>query len=179
MSNYIYSCNDPGVLVYNPCVKELGRIRAFFYIRSSYTFADPTDPAEWTSAIASGDVILVQNTRGNKDKSGRIGAPGFGNQKEITVTRDFTINYMHREVIEDTNIDFYNDMNYSDGYYCGFVTQTKLWVYEAENIVTVDADIVVEEGIDTMVLFNVAVTFIADNLALPYEIPAGIFVNLG
>jgi len=178
MSNYLYSCNDPGELIYNPCITELGRIRAFFYVRTSYTFSDPTDPAEWTSAIASGDVIIVQNTTGNKDKSSRIAGSGFGNQKDMTIARDFTVHYMHREVTEDANTDFYDAMNFSDGYYCGFITQTKLWLFQPENVVSVDADIIVEEGIDTRVLFDVTVAFIGQTLATPFEIPSGIFVNV-
>ena len=38
-------------------VSRPGGIRKFAFIKCDYVFTDITDPAEWTAAIASGDVI--------------------------------------------------------------------------------------------------------------------------
>ena len=54
-------------------VSRPGGIKKFAFIKCDYTFTDITDPAEWTAAIASGDVIgsglvLAQKPKGSFTK---------------------------------------------------------------------------------------------------------------
>ena len=61
-TNMSYSCFD-NLPVYSENVCEINRltgISAVAVIDNDYTFLDYTDAAEWTAAIAAGDVAIIK-----------------------------------------------------------------------------------------------------------------------
>jgi hypothetical protein len=168
-----YACLNYGTFVFDPCVRERGRVGGVAFKKACYTFADITDPNEWDTAIASGDVLLLLNVRGDKPKASTTAIPGYGRQKDINIVKDFTLNYKQAEVTDDANADFYNDLFFSNDLEIIYVTETKLWLNSG--VVRIDVDTVVQEAIETIVEWDVTVTWQSQEVGIPYDIPTGVF----
>ena len=168
-------CNitQPGIQQ-DYCAKELGRITAIAFIRTdNATLSGYTTANEWLNGIANGTIHVIKNVRGEKPKSSAVKIDGFGLQKEFSVSRDFTLTYEHPDVVN--NEDFYNAINYNNSFRVAYYTQGgKIWVGGSE-VANVDADAVIQQGLDTIIVNNVAVTWSAQSAHIAYTAPANVF----
>ena len=74
-----------------PCpTKELGGVRSIVLKKQTYTFADTTDPTEWTNAICNKDVYIIPFTRGSVAVSAVENA-GFGDTSTVVDGFDYTL----------------------------------------------------------------------------------------
>jgi hypothetical protein len=155
------------------CANEEGRIIGVAFMRSDHTVTDPTSLTQWQNAIAAGEVVVIKNVRGAKPKSTPVQIDGYGRQKTKNVGREFTATYSHPDVIG--NEGFYNVANYDGSHSFWYYTQgNKIWS-TGDAIANIDADTVVEEGLDTAIAWDVAISWADQDIPEAYDAPAGIF----
>lgn len=176
MANFY--CSDP-VPPYVPdaCANEPGRVVAIAYIRTDFEFTNPEDETEWNTGIAAGQIIVINNTRGEKPKASPTTIDGFGLQRTRTVGYERTLTYQHSDV--RGNEDFYDALNFSQNYRLAYVTPGEdslgvLWLTYAA-VANVDADNVTPPEIDSIVHWDVAVSWSENKMAKSYTAPTGIF----
>lgn len=167
--------NQPGIQQ-DFCAKEPGRVTAVAFIRTdNATLSGYTTAAEWIAGIANGTIHVIKNVRGEKPKSSVVTADGFGLQKTYSVGRDHTLTYEHPDVIN--NEDFYNALNYNNSFRLAYYTQGgRIWVGGNETC-NVDADYVIQSALDSIIIFNVTVTWTAQSMHVAYNAPAGVFTT--
>lgn len=165
--------NQPGIQQ-DLCAKEPGRITAVAYIRTdNATLSGYTTANEWISGVANGTIHIIKNVRGEKPKSSNVTSDGFGLQKTFNVGRDFTATYEHPDVVN--NEDFYNALNYNNSFRFAYYTQGgKVWVGGSE-VCNIDADYVISTALDSIIIWNVVVTWTAQSTPVAYTAPAGVF----
>lgn len=170
---YPSGCDDEiPAHVCDPCGEiEGGRVRSVAFIKTSFEFTDPTDPTEWQEGFASGDIILIPDTRGNYDGGAEVEGQGFGDQ----VTR--LTGYNHQLQYQDPNYapnwTFYDLVKRTRGYKVAFRTATKIHLVNAT--VQVIPKNPVQEDPNTDVLWDVLVKWASLSSPRPYDVPPGIF----
>ena len=157
------------------CANAAGRILAVAYLRSDHAITDPTNSGQWNTGIGNGTVVIIKNVRGAKPKASPVQVDGFGRQKTRTVGFERTLTYSHPDVIG--NEDFYNVLNFDSSHSIAYFTQDgSIWFPPSDNpIANVDADAVVEEGLDTSIFWDVAVNWAAQDMNTAYTAPADVF----
>lgn len=157
------------------CANEPGRIIAIAYIRTD-SLLDPstyTSVGTWTSEIAAGRAFVIKCVRGSKPPSTANDIDGYGRQATRSVSRNFTANYRHADVID--NIDFYNVMNFSTSFKVAMYTPGGIAFIEETNTVNIDADYEIVEGLDSIIDWNVNLTWINTLMPLSFDVPDTIF----
>ena len=158
------------------CANEEGRIIAIAYLRVDNEITDPTVKAQWDTAIAAGKAIIIQNVRGAKPVGSPVTADGFGRQKTKTVSYDRTLSYQHPDVID--NEDFYNVLNFDNSHLISYYTAGgKIWMPPTDEspIVNVDADPIIEEALDSSIVFDVQTSWASQKMHTAYDAPSGVF----
>lgn len=165
--------NVPGIQQ-NICAKEPGRITAVAFIRTdNTTLSGFTTAGEWVNGIANGTIHVIKNVRGEKPKSSPIQLDGFGEQKTFNVGRDFTCTFEHPDVIN--NEDFYNAFNYNNSHRFSYYTPGgRIWVNN-DVVCNVDADYVITNALDSIIIWNVNVTWSTQNMHVAYNAPVSVF----
>lgn len=169
-------CNDPvPAFVQDLCANEPSRVIAVAYIRAdNTTLSGYTTAAEWINGIANGTITIIKNVRGEKPKSSPVTKPGFGRQKTFTVGYERSLTYEHPDVVG--NEGYYDAMNFNNSYRIAYFTQGGLiWVPQSTDVVNVDADHVVSQDSDDIIIWNVAVKWSAQKMHKAYTAPAGVF----
>ena len=160
-----HSCSDC------PDNQEHGRIRGVAYIHKSYTFADPTDPTEWQSAIAAGKVIIIPKTNGSYDGGTPIEGPGYGDQESTNLGSRFSAVY--KDPNYAGNVTFYNVLKRSRNWKFCYLTETKLRI--TRKTVTVFPKDPVQDDITSLVEWEVTVKWMDTQFGEAFDIPDGIF----
>lgn len=157
------------------CANEEGRIIAVALLRVDHAITTPTSKAQWDAGVADGTVIIIKNVKGSKPKASPITVEGFGRQKTRTVGYDRTAQYMHPDVVG--NEDFYNALNFNSSYTWAFYTSGgKIWFPPSDDpVVNIDADYDVPEGLDTTIIWDVAVGWSSQEMHTAYDAPSGVF----
>ena len=158
------------------CANEEGRIIAIAYLRVDHQITDATVKAQWTAAIADGTAIIIQNVRGQKPVGSPVTKDGFGRQKTKTVSYDRTLSYQHPDVIG--NEDFYDVLNFDNSHQIAYYTAgKKVWMppVDEEPVVNVDADPIIEEALDSDIVFDVQVGWAAQKMNTAFDAPTGVF----
>lgn len=159
-----YSCN--------PCPAfEYGRVRSVAFIKNTYTFIDPSDPAEWATAIANGNVIVVWKTSGSYDGGSTTEAPGFGDQISTNGNTTHVLTLKDPNYIE--NCDFYNAIKNSSDYYLAFRTSSQIHFSGAP--VTITPKNPVADDINSVVTWEATIKWTNPDSPCPFNTPAGIF----
>ena len=168
----IYCDNVPD-FVLDACATEKGRITAVAYIRSDFEFTDPTDANEWQTGIDAGQIKIVKKVRGAKPVATPTEIDGFGLSRTKTVGFDRTADYAHENV--EGNEDFYDVLNFDNSHRFAFVTaDDKVWIGDSA-LANINADSVIEEGLDSIVYWQVSVQWSSNVIHKAYDIPTGIF----
>lgn len=157
------------------CAGELGRIIAIAYLRSDAVMTTPTVSTEWTTGLANGTIVIIKNVRGAKPKGTATTIDGFGRTKTKTMSYDRSLTYSHPDVID--NVDFYDVLNYDGSHSIAYFTQSgHIWMPPAGSPkANVDADYTIEEGLDSIIVWDVSVGWAAQGMNVPYVAPANIF----
>lgn len=176
MSVYYPSSTCGGVAIpaysCNPCpAYEYGRVRSIAYVKNSYTFIDPTNSAEWTAAIASGDVIVVWKTQGAYDGGSTQELTGFGDSISVNGNTTHVLTYKDPNYTE--NCDFYNAIKGSSDYYIAFRTSSQVHFSNAP--VTITPKNPIADDINSVVVWDVQVKWTNPDSPCPYTTPDGIF----
>jgi hypothetical protein len=157
------------------CANTEGRILAIAYLRSDHAITNPTDSGQWNTGLGNGTVVIIKNVRGAKPKGAPVQIDGFGRQKTRTVGYERTATYAHPDVID--NVDFYDVLNFDSSHSIAYFTQSgHIWMPPSENpVANIDADYTIEEGLDTSIVWDVAVTWAAQTMNVPSVAPADVF----
>ena len=157
------------------CANVEGRIGAIAYLRTDHAITDPTNQGQWNTGIGNGTVVIIKNVRGAQPKGTPLTIPGFGRQKTRTVGYERTMTYQHPDVLG--NEDFYNILNFDSSHSIAYFTlDGSIWFPPSDNpIANVDAGTIVEEGLDTSIVFDVAVNWAAQDMHIAYDAPADVF----
>lgn len=150
------------------CANEPGRIIAIAAVRTDATVkTSQTSLSAWNADIAAGRVKIIKNVRGSKDKSAPVTVDGFGRSQTRTVSRDFTLNYFHPDVIG--NEDFYNGINYNEDHHVWFYTQgEKIWD-PGDPTGDWDGDFTIEAGLNSSIMWDVTVTWSGKYVPVAYD----------
>lgn len=158
-----YSCN--------PCpTYEFARVRSIAFVKNSYTFTDPTSPAEWASAINANNAIVIYATSGSYD-SAQDELVGFGDSETVNGGSTHTLVYKDPNTTE--NCDFYNAIKQSTDYTLWFRTSSKIW--EAGAPVTITPKMIVADNLKEVLTYEVTVKWQNSDLPCPYDTPDNIF----
>lgn len=176
MSVYYPSGNcGPGEIPQYTCTPcgdyEYSRIRSMAFVKTSFSFTDPSDPTEWNTALAAGDAIVLYAVSGSYDGGSTTESPGFGDQETINAGTTHVITYRDPNVAD--NCDFYNAIKYSSQYTAWFKTSSKIWSADAPVTITPKAP--VTDDIKAVMAYEVTVKWSNPDMPCPYDIPDGIF----
>lgn len=170
---YPAGCSDDlGQHICSPCPDtEQGRIRHVAFIKDSFVFVNPEDSTEWDTGIASGDIKIVPNVNGTFDGGTTTFGRGYGAVPKKKTGKVFKAPYFDPNLVG--NDTFYNALSNSLNWRIALVGATIMRI--SDNAVTIDAKDVVEEPIDSEVVWNVEVEFSQKDNPVHYSIPTGIF----
>lgn len=157
----------------DPCGDiENGRIRSVAFIADDFTFVDPTNPVEWAAGVAAKKIIIIAQTNGSFDGGSEILTPGYGDMVERLVGYNFTATYKDPDY--GNNADFYNGIKLGRGYKFAYRTSSKTHITEV-NVQVIPKNPVAEEP-TSEVVWEVLVKWADDNLPVPFNTPANVFV---
>ena len=160
----VYSCN--------PCPDyEYGRVRSVAYVKNTFSFTDPTSPAQWAAGILADDIIVVWQTKGLYDGGVTAELVGFGDSITINGNTTHTLTYDDPNYKE--NCDFYNAIKFSQEYYGVFRTSTQIHLTGAP--ITVTPKNPVADDINSVVTWNVTWKWTNPDSPCAFNTPAGIF----
>ena len=86
------------------------------------------------------------------------------------------MSYQHPDVIG--NEDFYNVLNLDNSHQVAYYTAgKKIWMppTDEEPVANVDADTIVEEALDSDIVFDVQVGWAAQKMNTSFDAPTGVF----
>lgn len=119
----------------NPCPPtETGRVRSVAFVKTTYTFINPSSTAEWTNAIASGDAVVIWQTQGTYDGGATAELVGYGDLPFYNGNVTHTLTFKDPNFYQ--NCDFYNAMRLSQQYTIWFRTSSLIWASGSAVIVT-------------------------------------------
>lgn len=150
--------------------KELGDIRSIFLVKKSYTFADITNTAEWTTAIQNRNVFTFPYTRGSLAQSPNE-QPGFGDIPTTIDNYEFTLSAFDPNYI--ANWTFWNSINKSKNWKIGYRTETQ--VHLSDNAALINAMTPIAEDKKQAILWNVTFKFIQEFSPRSHNTPDGVF----
>lgn len=168
---YTPGCANPPAPTCQDCpTKELGGVRGIWLQKSSYTFADITNPTEWEAAICSQDVFVFPFTNGSVTQDINE-TTGYGNTPMTQDSISYTVDF--HEPQYKNNIAFWNFFKKSFSYKIGYKTETLLHLSSTAAQISVKAPVNVD--IKTKIDLNVIAKFTQEDMIVPVTAPATIF----
>lgn len=150
--------------------KELGRVRSIFLQKTSYTFTDITDPAEWDAAIQSRDVYVFPYTKGTFTMT-EVLTQGFGNVDEDVDSYECVLAVMEPNFA--SNCEYWNSMKAAHNYNVGWRSQTK--IYKSDVAATIIPKFKIDDDLKSKVIWDLGFKFVQEGLPCPIDMPVGIF----
>jgi hypothetical protein len=150
---------------------EHGRVRSVAFLKKTFAFTDPTDPTEWETGIANGDIIVIPEVLGSFNGGDPVTGTGYGDQSEKLTGYNFEL--LFKDPNYANNADFYNAIKSSRGYRVAYRTEN--FVHISDNTVSVVPKNPVTEDLTSEVVWDVAVRFSQGDLPAPVATPDGIF----
>lgn len=150
---------------------ESGRIRSAGFIKTSFNFADPSNPVEWRAGINNRSIVLIDGVIGSFDGGTEVEGPGYGSQATKLLGYDFTANF--RDPNYKQNAAYYNALKNSKAYKFFYVTESL--VHITNNAVGVIPKNPVAEDLTSDVVWDVTVKWSDKDLPEPYDKPDKIF----
>lgn len=156
----------------DPCeVIEGGRVRSMAFIKSTFAFVDPSNPTEWEAGFASGDIILIPQTKGTFDGGAEVESPGYGDQ--VTRLTGYNFQLQYQDPNYKLNCSFYNTLKNSRAYKAAYRTETQIHIIDTT--VQVIPKNPVQEDTNSEVVWDVLVKWSGPDVPCPYDVPPGIF----
>lgn len=164
----------------DPCQDyEKSRVRSGGVVSSAYkaTLAvNPESAALWTAGIESGDIVIIPKVVGSLDAPDPITGPGYGDDLETILGRDFTLTL--RDPNYKNNCNFYNTLKKQNGMWHG-IYRTGTQTHITDETVTIDARAPITETLEDNVEWNVTMKWRSQNSPCPFDTPDGIFSCFG
>jgi hypothetical protein len=152
--------------VCDDCVDgERGGISSIALIDKDYELTDPTSSTEWLAGITAGKIIVVPATRGTFDGGSAVTAPGYGRIAQITTGYNFTL--AARDPAYKQNQTFWNLIKKRKDLKVAYCTETLVHISDVP--VSITPTNPVEEGVDTVVDWQVNFTWTSSNLPEPHD----------
>ena len=157
--------------VCNPCpTTEKGRVRSVALVKPTYTFLDPTDPAEWLTAINAGHIVMIPSVRGKYDGGAEKKGEGYGGELERLMNYSYALDW------KDLNFygvkSFYDTIDKNPVWNLCFFTGLIGWLVTAAcTITTKDA---VTEDIESDVVWEAKAVWQSLYKPTKFLAPAGI-----
>jgi hypothetical protein len=170
-------CAQVPAFVVPECTVETGRVVALAFIHKDIfdaIYADPSNASNWVDGSYSSDLEVFQEVRGTYSGGQPTTVSGLGSQANRTVNATHTLTVQVEGV--KGNEDFWNEIQKSNDYRVAFVVGGNYDLLFIQNKdVSIYANVPVEEGLDTEVLWNVTVEW--QDIVNPKtsNVPAGIF----
>ena len=165
--------------------KRKGGISAVFIIKiDQVSITDWENATQWATAIANGDVILIQEVRGAYPQPSPIESDrliGCGAETELDGW-DHTMTWKDRAVNEANN-QFYGDLNGCTYHFGFFDCQPNgtdiIHVVELNEVSFVCPPATIEEGTSTVQMYNCTAKWTSnfDEFPVQYSAPAGVFAT--
>lgn len=179
---YYPTCPDEDLAEYqcDPCAnREKGKVRSAAYIHTSYLAtvqANPTSTAVWQTGIANETIIIIPMVIGSLDTPDPITGPGYGDDDEEILGRQFTLAFRDPNYIQNCN--FYNGLKRKKGqYYVAYRTETQTHI--STKTVSVDTRAPITETITDNVEWNVTNRWTDEDQPCPFDTPEEIFTCFG
>lgn len=159
-----YSCTDCPEL-------EFGRVSSFAFITNSFVFTDISNPVEWNTGIANGDIIVVWETQGSYDGGTPSELPGYGRREFSLGSTSHILNI--KDPNYKNNCDFYNSIKYSSNYKGAYVTSSQ--VHLIDSPITIIPKNPVADDLKSVVNWDVTIKWVGSDSPCPANKPDGIF----
>lgn len=164
----------------DPCDDyEKGRIRSVGFVSASYKAtlaANPQNFTLWQTGIESEDIILIPKVVGALDAPDPITGPGYGDDIETILGRDFTLTW--RDPSYKNNCNFYNTLKRKNGQYYA-IYRTGSQTHISDVTVTIDARAPVTENLEDNVEWNGSAKWRSQDSPCPFDTPDGVFECFG
>lgn len=159
------------------CPDESGRVVALALIHKDIfdaIYADPSNASLWVDANYAADLHIFQEVRGSYSGGEPVEVGGLGSQDTRVVNATHTLT-CRVESVRD-NEDFWNQLAKSHNYRPAFVVGGDYdLLMIANKDCSIYANVPVEEGLDTEVLWNVNIKWKDFNNPKTSAVPPGIF----
>lgn len=168
--------SDLPFYICDPCNGiEQARVRSVFFVSDAYyatLMANPSDPTVWETGIESEDIIIIPRTSGTLDAPDPLVGPGFGDEIETVLGRDFTLVWSDPNYKQNCN--FYNTLITKGGvYHVGYRTLSQTHVSLEK--VSLDAKAPVTENDSDLVTWQGRAKWRSRVNPCPFDTPVGIF----
>ncbi len=168
--------NELPFYICDPCNGiEQARVRSVAFVTDSYyatLIAAPTDIAVWETGIENEDIIIIPKTSGTLDAPDPIVGPGFGDDVETVLGRDFTLAWSDPNYKQNCN--FYNTLLTKNGVYHA-IYRTATQTHITAETITPDAKAPVTEPDTDLVVWQGRAKWRSRINPCPFNTPAGIF----
>lgn len=161
--------------------RRKGGIKHGFYIRlDQTTLVDYTNATQWNNAIANGDVVLLQEIRGEYPEVSEVESDrliGCGSDTMLDGF-DHEFNWQDRAVSQANN-DFYEDLNNCTGWFGWYDCQpggtARVHIIDNVDVSFVCKPAVIEASQNTVQRYICKAKWTSPNMPEIYNAPAGIF----
>jgi len=185
MSLQQYCCPDLGTKATICGSDKLkgGIKHVFVILQNQVTITDWENATQWAAAIANGDVILIQDVKGEYPEVSEIETDsliGCGNDTELDGF-NHVLTWMDRAVTPDNNT-FYESLNTCQRNFGWFDCQPNgtdlIHVVETVNVSFVCKPAIIEGSVNTTQRYMCSAkwTSRADDFPAQYDAPSGIFL---
>lgn len=162
--------------VCDPCEEyEKGRTRSVGFVTDAYfatLLANPSSTEVWVTGIESEDIIIIPKVTGTLDAPDPITGPGYGDDVETILGRDFTLAW--RDPNYKSNCNFYNTLLTKNGVYHA-IYRTGTQTHVTPETVTIDARAPITENVEDNVEWNGTARWRSRFQPCPFDTPADIF----
>ena len=170
---YPNGCTSPGPYPCNQCPPiDLGRVRGVFFLASTYTFTNISNPAEWDTLICNGTVFIVPFTNGSMSSAPKE-SNGFGNIDKVVDSFEYTIEGTEPNVLNSAA--WWDSMRTNYSYTPGWVTQSSIWLAAAPALVI--PHIKVDDDMQSRIVQGFTIKWVQAGQVLPKPIPVGTFAQ--
>jgi hypothetical protein len=183
MSIYSLACPTVGCYQNFVCDPEFqNKVVAVAYVKkSAASLIDKSTAELWRisllQAVLDGNAYVVFNTSGEKPKPETATTTGRGMQNTKALAKTHTLSYMDMQGIVLQNVDWYNQMlAASQNFDLYYFTPNRIWDASGAYI-TVIGDPVITAELNTYMMADVQVTWVAKTNPLPYEFDTDYFLE--
>jgi hypothetical protein len=165
------NCDDSGIPAHvcDDCVGgEKGGIRSIALIDKDFDLTNITTAATWIAGITAGKIIIVPSTRGTFDGGSATTSQGYGDNSQIVTGYNFTLTA--RDPAYKQNQKFWNLISKRKDLKVAYRTDTL--VHISDKPVSITPTNPVEEGLDTVVDWQVSFTWSSSDLPEPHDASA-------
>lgn len=164
----------------DPCENyEKSKVRSVGAVTDTYyptLLANPTSTAVWQAGIESEDIIIIPRVIGSLDAPDPLTGPGYGDDVETILGRDF--NLIWRDPNYINNCNFYNTFRKRNGVFHG-IYRTGSQTHITPETVVIDARAPITENSEDNVEWNGNMRWRSESQPCPFATPVGIFDCFG